>query len=49
MFGYREVENELEKLPDIFNYDFNIKESEKPWVKDNGANRDQYFNYGLNE
>lgn len=37
----------MEKLPDVYNYDFEA--SGRPWNENNGANRDQYFNYGLNE
>lgn len=42
-------ENIIEKLPDIYNYDFQDPEKPRPWDEHDGADRDKYFNYGFNE
>jgi hypothetical protein len=35
-------------LPDIYEYDFEDEDKPKPWLENNGADMDKYFNYGFN-
>lgn len=37
------------QIPEIYKYDFEDPENKKPWLENNRADMDKYFNYGFNE